>query len=171
MLNSVYQKKKSSDFGEGTGINAPSLKLVYINLFICSEAVACRLLELFFFLQLATLSHSFHYICSFSLIAVIDQMEIQKHIFLFLRCFFPLLVNLNTALTSARTVFKGLFFFNSRKKGVQTKEPVVLIFFFFKLRLSSYPCDCICRVNVFSHSYGRGHRSAVILIPLTEVYM
>lgn len=77
MLNSVYGEKKSSDFGEGTWINAPSLKLVYINLFICSEAVACRLLELFFFfLQLATLSHSFHYICSFSLIAVIDQMEI-----------------------------------------------------------------------------------------------
>lgn len=77
MLNSEY--KKSSDFGEGIWINAPSLKLVYINLFILSEAVACRLLELFlyfFFLQLATLSHSFHYICSFSLIAVIDQMEI-----------------------------------------------------------------------------------------------
>lgn len=48
MLNSVYGEKKS-DFGEGTRINAPSLKLVYINLFICSEAVACRLLELFFF--------------------------------------------------------------------------------------------------------------------------
>lgn len=47
MLNSVYGEK-SSDFGEGTWINAPSLKLVYINLFICSEAVACRLLELFF---------------------------------------------------------------------------------------------------------------------------
>lgn len=76
MLNSVYGEKKSSDFGEGTRINAPSLKLVYINLFICSEAVACRLLEFFFFLQFATLSHSFHYICSFSLIAVIDQMEI-----------------------------------------------------------------------------------------------
>lgn len=55
MLNSEY--KKSSDFGEGIWINAPSLKVFFILIYLLSEAVACRLLELFLYFFSFNLQH------------------------------------------------------------------------------------------------------------------